>query len=254
MKTATALSAAVLILAACAPVTNLQMNDELTSLYSAQLGARSSDDIIIQQSIIEAFASLAGRAAMAAGKASTPEDAVSYYRIAATAAWQGGLNTVRDLSDSGWDICQRPDFDEKRRDCVMLLVIPDLAATDELTGKLDMEGSAATAERRKPAGEQSAALLDGIGDRTSVLLRGLEARFDVLDDARSRFPPGSVPPALLDQVHRNQDFIYCRVRDGLGVLTIAVGGSDRRSVEAKAAFTSMDNRHNRDSHVVCQAP
>lgn len=235
--------AVILVMTGCQSISNIQMNEELTSLYSAQVGARESDDAIIQESIAEAFRSLAARSAAEAEKASDPADAVSFYRIAATAAWQGGSPDVKELGDAGWSICNRPDFDRNRRDCVMLLVIPELAATDDLTARLGKEGRMAVGERDKPAGEQDADVLEDIGARTSDIVSGFDNRFDAIDDAKDQFDEESISPGLLAHLDRTLSFIYCRMEESIGVLTIAVGLNDTRTTDAQAAITSIEEEH-----------
>lgn len=242
MKRTGVILAAILVITGCQSISNIQMNEELTSLYSAQVGARESDDAIIQESIAEAFRSLATRSAAEAGKASDPADAVSFYRIAATAAWQGGSPDVKELGDAGWSICNRPDFDRDRRDCVMLLVIPELAATDDLTARLGKEGRMAV-EEAGPAGEQDAEVLEGIGARTTDIVIGFDNRFEAIDDAKDQFDAESISPGLLAHLDKTLNFIYCRMEEGVGVLTIAVGLNDTRTADAQAAISSIEEEH-----------
>ena len=101
---------AAILLTGCAGVANLRLNEELTNLYAAQIDARNEQDVILQETVVDAFSSLATRAEAQATSASSTADAVSFYRIAATAAWQGRSDSVVALSNAGWKRCNEARF------------------------------------------------------------------------------------------------------------------------------------------------
>jgi len=251
MKRMLTIIAAVVLVASCAGVSNLRLNEELTNLYTAQIDARDSDDVILKETVGEAFRSLALRAEDQAQKATTTEDAVSFYRIAATAAWQGESTNVEALGNSGWMKCEEPGFDKARRDCVMLLVIPDLAATDGLTTSLDDVKSRVNAERAKPADQQSPAVLGEIGNASDDIFDKLNSRFGVLSEARAEFSTASLPSALLDRLKKNQDFIFCRMRDANGMLLRAVGNTDARFTRNQATLETIRREHDPNNQINC---
>lgn len=241
----------LLLAAGCTGVSNLRLNEELTNLYAARVEARAGDDVIMAETTTAALRSLAARARAEAEAATDPADAVSFYRIAATAAWQGESPDVAAISDSGWSICERDDFDAARRDCVMLLVIPDLAATDALTARLDEQNRQVREARERPAGDTRDAELETIGETADDMFASLETRFDVLAGATERFPPATVPPALVAQLEHNRDFIYCRLRDTLGLLTRSVGMSDPRFQRRQQQLESIRRSHDPDDRINC---
>lgn len=142
-------SIAFLLMAACANSgfrsgrTINDLNKELSTLYymkkAAETAGASGDLVFTDSPIVDDLSALAGRAQAEAKKASNPLIAISLYRIAAVAAWQAGSIDVINISLTGRELCEQGDEgrDAPPRDCGMLFVIPDIAASDTLSYQLD---------------------------------------------------------------------------------------------------------------------
>lgn len=245
---------AVILSASCTGASNLRLNEELTNLYVAKQDSRDSADVILEQTFVDAFASLAARAESAARSSSNTADAVSFYRIAATAAWQGNAENVEDLSNSGWARCNEKGFDKARRDCVMLLVIPDLAAAEELSRGLDEVRDQVDETRRNAEDGESTASLAELSSAIDDIFKSLNARFEVLEAAQIDFEDKSLPPGLMAQLARNQNFIFCRMTDANGVLLRGAGTNDRRFIDNQATLSAILQARDEGTDMTCPHP
>lgn len=110
----------------------VDLDKELVELYSEKLASPETAG----SATTARLAGLATRAGRRGDAASdNPPSAVSFYRIAATAAWTAGPphNTaVPDLSEKGTAACARlPNGDASQpRDCAVLKMAPNLALLD----------------------------------------------------------------------------------------------------------------------------
>ncbi len=236
----------------CQGVANLRLNDELTSLYSAKLNAAAIDDVILYETALDSLESISELAKSEAVKARTTADAVSFYRIAATAAWQAeSWGTVGGLAEAGWSRCESPDFDRNRRDCVMLLVIPDLAAIDVLSLSLEVADSAINAEINKSLSDRQSEVLDAQATAAKTLFDSYKNRFDALRRAEDEFPADEQPPALLVKLRGNTDFVYCRMREARVLVILASDAEDERFQSADSQFAQVRDEYDPDEKINC---
>ena len=104
-------------------------NEQLLSYYTAKSQAA---DPTMKETAVASLQGLATNTAERANAESDPLNKISFYRIAATAAWQAGDANVVEYAAAGSQVCE-DQWDNAPRDCGMLLFIDDLAAIDETT-------------------------------------------------------------------------------------------------------------------------
>lgn len=194
-------------MAGCAGIANLRLNESLVQLYGAKLEADRSGDYFVAESVNEGFRDLASRAEAEARSARRTEDAISFYRLAATAAWQGGMTEVVELGEAGWEKCGGR-IETAPRDCGMLLIIPELAAIDERIGILE------DLRRRMDDGAE---VSDG---EVLELFDGFARRFEDLDDDRAVLLGSTLPPGFARAVDERAKSAYCSLQRALGLVTL----------------------------------
>lgn len=128
-----------ILLAGCTQVNDL--NGALIDAYSEKLRLgnppHSNEELVQAVALQSQFESLIDPAYRAAKSASNANAAISYYRIAATAAWQVLDPRTGEIADEGSRYCdQNNGYAIAPRDCGMLAVIPQLASTDATTTNL----------------------------------------------------------------------------------------------------------------------
>ena len=240
-----------LLISGCSAVSNLRLNEELTNLYSAKIDAKDSEDVILQETVAEALNSLAIRAETLAKQSKEPVDAISFYRIAATAAWQGRSENVADLSEEGWKICDDSGVETAPRDCMMLLVIPDLAATDALTMRLEKANQEVRKQRSLPDEQQSATRLNELKEGSIEIFDSLANRFKALGDSKAKFSAVSVPPPLAERMNTNLNFIFCQMRVANGTLLVAAGDEDPGYRARKKRLEEIRVTHDPNNQINC---
>jgi hypothetical protein len=121
-------------LAACTGPQLVSINTDLTRLVDQRNKFKTSTDPAGFAKFVEADGELerVTVAALASARDATDHRAkISFYRIAATAAWQRGDNGVLAVTSEGSKSCNDGNgFDLSPRDCVMLMIIPNLVVND----------------------------------------------------------------------------------------------------------------------------
>jgi len=173
-------------LAGCATAVQLNdANEQLSSHYAAQVQA--AGDPVMKETATAALRDLGKVTADRAAKESDPLNKISFYRIAATAAWKAGDNNVVQYVAAGSAVCEN-HWNIAPRDCGMLVMIDDLAAIDETTAKfnrLRAEGPTAdgVAEIVKTYDSIAGGMIDGRAPLVDSVPAALLAEYDVrLDD------------------------------------------------------------------------
>ena len=90
----------VVFVAGCNSATLGSLTKQLTNLETELIGARNADDAAAEVAAAGELRALASTAESNASKAKTTPDVIAFYRIAATAAWQGESNNVVALGTS----------------------------------------------------------------------------------------------------------------------------------------------------------
>ncbi len=133
-----ALISAVLGLAGCTALQLRDANSQLTTYYYAKQEAVKNGDFEMIASAFSSLSTLAAGAAEQAKKEKNVMNQISFYRIAATAAWQAEDKRALEYGTDGQKLCNEGEnFQNTPRDCGMLAVIPTLASIDETTKRLD---------------------------------------------------------------------------------------------------------------------
>jgi len=132
-------------LAGCQTAAHLNdANEQLLSYYTVKSQAA---DPTMKETAVASLQVLATDTAERAEAESDPLNKISFYRIAATAAWQAGVANVVEYAAAGSQVCEE-QWDKAPRDCGMLLFIDDLAAIDETTARFNgLEASSASAQQ-----------------------------------------------------------------------------------------------------------
>ena len=134
---------AIALLAGCQTAMQLHdANQQLTSYYYAK--TQATDDPAMRETAIASLRDLGKASAAIAEKTEDPLNKISFYRVAATAAWQAGDAAVLEYTEGGSKICEN-HWSGAPRDCGMLTFIDDMAAVDETTAefnRVDKSGSA----------------------------------------------------------------------------------------------------------------
>ena len=217
------------VLAGCVSLDIREANHELVNLYSAKAEATNSDDAAREVAANGALAVLAEQAAEKCGdRTLSAANRISFARIAATAAWQAGSDKVVDYAEAGQSLCDRDgNFSLAPRDCGMLLILPDLAAADELKVRYDAFNQRVGAAA-PPSEEEVNKLYYDIAARVASLLNN-----------RDTIKASAAHPRLLESLDRNTGTLFCRhLQDTLGLIVQTAGGE---SVSASRA--DCENYH-----------
>jgi hypothetical protein len=111
----------------------IAMNNQITANRTAETNIENNRDLeLLLGDIDNSLIELATRARTAGLEAETKGDdldAISFYRIAAVAAWLGGAPDITAFTDGGVAMCdqQKQGIGAAPRDCAMLKTIPYLA-------------------------------------------------------------------------------------------------------------------------------
>nr|VFK41038.1 MAG: hypothetical protein BECKSD772E_GA0070983_100914 [Candidatus Kentron sp. SD] len=128
----------LLLLSGCNALQIREANSDLTALYKAKEAALEENPMMLSSALASLgdLADLAKQAAEDAEKEGKLANAISFYRIAATAAWQARGTDVISFTEQGTRLC-KANSDVPPRDCAMLAVIPNLAVVDEQNRELN---------------------------------------------------------------------------------------------------------------------
>jgi hypothetical protein len=242
----------VVFVAGCNSATLGSLTKQLTELETELIGARNADDAAAEVAAAGELRALAATAESNAGKAKTTPDIIAFYRIAATAAWQGESTNVVAVSNSGFDKCEELGLaTAPTRDCFMLRVIPDLAATDKLTAQLGQATKDVKAERAKPFADRSPEVIARIGAEGDAIFDGFQNRFDGLTAAKADFADIALPDGLDELNEKNKNFVFCRMRDALAVQNLSVGSTVPEFAENQAELETIRQDHDPDNQINC---
>jgi hypothetical protein len=191
----------VVVFSGCVTLDIREANHELADLYSAKAEAIKNDDAAQEATINDALAILARQAAEKSGDATlSTVNRISFSRTAATAAWQAGSNKVIQYSEVGQSLCnQDNNYGQAPRDCGMLLVVPDLAAMDELTARYNVINKRVEDGSNPPTQEEIEKLFYDIASRIDSLLK-----------KRDTLKASSADPKLLEGLDQKTGKIFCR--------------------------------------------
>lgn len=121
-----------LLLSGCTALKLREANHMLTDYYLTLNQAKADKDWKLIETTTAAMDALSKEAGKQAAEENEPLNQISFYRIAATAAWQANSAEVVVYAKDGSRLCSDQYFNKAPRDCSMLLVIPYLAGVDEL--------------------------------------------------------------------------------------------------------------------------
>jgi len=174
------------LLAGCQTAAHLNdANEQLLSYYTAKSQAA---DPTMKETAVASLQVLATDTAERAEAESDPLNKISFYRIAATAAWQAGDANVVEYAAAGSQACV-DQWANAPRDCGMLLFIDDLAAIDETTATFNgLKASSASVDEAVDVFERYEATANAMIEirpqlATNVpasLLTGFDKRLDEL--------------------------------------------------------------------------
>lgn len=227
-----------LVLAACAGKEVIDLNTDLTRLaeqrkqydtLSRTKAGKDRDAALAQfvqaDSELERLTDAAYKAAQ---EASDVKAKISYYRIAATAGWQRGDVRTVQISQEGTGVCNHSDgFAVSPRDCVMLLVIPDLAVNDAWGRKL-------------ASIKQDAAQPDLVSKYSAVVYDLLDS-YDGLTQAEARAGASRAPEQLAGVIRSRRATIAANINELVTFLAISGSGPDHPT-RVKALCDSIRTR------------
>ena len=204
-----------LLISGCASLQLREANQDLTELYRAKTEAVNSGRWQQEISVDAALSALAKEAAAEGAKSRNPElNRISYYRIAATAAWQAEDPEVLIYADNGMALCTTENSRKVPRDCAMLSVIPGFASVDELTKKINDINRRINATANPSTEQEVADVLSSISQRVGALLRN-----------REKIKQSDTDPKLIAEIDRQLGDILCLHFNSLRGQAIEIAGN-----------------------------
>ena len=230
--------ALVLILGACAGSQLSGLNTDLTRLAeqkkqldtsSRTKSGKDRDAALVQLAHVDSELERLTDAAYGAARGSLDLKAkISYYRIAATAGWQSGDARTITIAQEGTRACNQGNgFDLSPRDCVMLLVIPDLAVNDAWGRRL--------AEIKRDAAQP------GLVAKYSVVVYDLLDLYDGLARAEARASASRAPQQLASVISARRTAIAANINELVTFLAIAGFGPDH-AIQVKVLCAAIGGR------------
>ena len=215
----------------CAATELRDANERLTSYYVAKEQAETTSDWRMLESSVASLQALSVEATEIARNEADPLNKISFYRIAATAAWQADDPTVVAIGQEGQALCQGDDFDRAPRDCGMLLVIPTMAGVDETTQRLNDLQERVDAVSYVATPEDAA--------MAEQIYRDYDMALDTLLAQRSRIQASGAHPQFKDAVDTNIGILFCDNLKGkvLGVLGLV---DSSRLTEARIEISARE--------------
>ena len=191
----------VVSLGSCQTATDLRdANEQLISYYYAK--SQAKDDPAMEETAIASLRDLGRETARLAKAEKDSLDKISFYRIAATAAWQARDDKVLEYTSAGTRVCQ-DNWSSAPRDCGMLTFIDDMAAVDETTRRfIDLRNS-----------ENLSA-----SDAVSVFNAYEESAITMIQNRAELL--SSVPASLLAAYDRRLDDLVCS-KIGIGAIGLS---------------------------------
>jgi hypothetical protein len=218
-----ALFAISVFLGGCAALDLRQANHELADLYRAKSEALNSGHWEQEVTVNAALSALAdAAAAQGADTSSSQVNRISFYRIAATAAWQAGDPKVVAYANEGFSLCTPENYPKAPRDCGMLSVIPGFASVDELTKRMEGIRRRGSGGPNPPAEQEVVQLFEDIRSRIDSLLRN-----------RNTIRQSSAHPRLAEEIDKQAGTILCIHLLNAGGLIVQIAG-DGSAMHRKA--------------------
>lgn len=187
------------LLDGCVTLDLRQANHELADLYRAKSEAINSKQWEQEVTVNAALSALADEAAaQGADKSNSEINRISFYRIAATAAWQAGDVKVVRYASEGLSLCKQENYLKAPRDCGMLSVIPDFASVDELNKRIEDIQSRVGSVPNLPTEQEVIQLFDDIKTRINSLLA-----------KRDPIKKSSAHPDLIQGIDKRTGSIFC---------------------------------------------
>jgi hypothetical protein len=214
----------IVLLNGCITLDLRQANRELTELYRAKSEAINSKQWEQEVTVNAALSALADEAAaQGADKSISEINRISFYRIAATAAWQAGDAKVVAYAAEGFSLCTPENFSKAPRDCGMLSVIPDLASVDELTKRIEDAQRRAGGGTNLPTEQEVVQLFDDI-----------KSRIDSLLAKRGPIKKSSAHPQLIEGIDKRTGTILCsHLPTARGLILQVAGGESAAHKKAQ---------------------
>jgi hypothetical protein len=203
-------------LSGCAALDLRQANHELADLYRAKSEAMNSGHWEQEVTVNAALSALADEAAAQGADASNSQaNRISFYRIAATAAWQAGDIKVVTYANQGFSLCNSENYQKAPRDCGMLSVIPGFASVDELTKRIEDTRRRANVGPNPATEQEVGQLFDDIKSRIDGLLRN-----------RNMIRQSSAHPKLVEEIDKQTGTILCIHLLNASGLIVQVAGDE----------------------------
>ena len=203
------------LLSGCVALDLRQANHELADLYRAKSEAINSSQWEQELSVNEALSILASEAAAeGADRLNSEVNRISFYRIAATAAWQAGDAKVVAYANEGRKLCTSENYQKTPRDCGMLSVIPGFASVDELTKKIDDIQKRLRSGSNPPTVQEIVTVFDDIKSRINNLLKN-----------RNAIKQSNAHPKLIDEIDKQTGIILCQHIHNVRGLILEIAGS-----------------------------
>ena len=215
---------ASVLLNSCVTLDLRQANRELTELYRAKIEAINGKQWQQEATVNEALSALAKEAAAQGADSSISEvNRISFYRIAATAAWQAGDVKVVAYANEGLSLCTPENYGKAPRDCGMLSVTPGFASVDELTKRIEDLQRRASGGPNPPTEKEVVQLFDDLESRIDSLLRN-----------RNTIKQSSAHPKLMEEIDRQTSTILCQhLHSARGLILQVAGGESAAYRKAK---------------------
>lgn len=204
-----------LCLSGCASVNLIQLDNEWARTYQArmQAAAPGSDYLATAANYEAQFADLSDRAEAAAKKSQDDiSTQVSFYRIAALAAWQSGArreDRIPLLTDAGAKACDAlPNKDASQpRDCALFKFICPFA----------LQGKQATRYQQLVAQSAQSKLNDQQLEQARALFGDVRSNFSAIQMARSATLTLPVAPNFPGYINENWIRVFCTAEGILGL-------------------------------------
>jgi hypothetical protein len=205
-----------ILLNSCVSLDLRQANRELTDLYKAKIEAINSNHWEQEVTVNAALSALADEAAAQGADRSISEvNRISFYRIAATAAWQAGDTKVVRYADEGLSLCTPENYSKAPRDCGMLSVIPGFASVDELTKRIEDIQRRVKGGPNPPTEQEVVQLFDDF-----------KSRIDLLLSNRNTIKQSNAHPKLMEEIDNQTATILCSHLQTARALIVRVAGDE----------------------------
>ena len=223
----------------------LSFEDEWTALYkqTVDVSRNGAGDIAAVRSGLKSLSERAEAQGDTASRGSDFAKAVSFYRIAATSAWQAGPprdTAVLSVQEKGSAACAKlPQGDASQpRDCAFIRMAPALAALDAKARKMEALRDAGPTI---PANRMSEAegVVSDVGDLTKSILE-------------ARTMAGAQSTSFDDYVKLNLNREFCSLQGFVGRFSGSAPPADQKQRVLEVARAVQTNLRNASISTACQ--